>query len=644
MSDFTFKQIDKNEYETFMEGKSLNIFFKIPDGNRIEDLTIRKIDDEYDDEEYENIKGEPTKAAYFEFTKIEKDNNLVVISPLAGLNFLSKEYIKIGNFLHLGNNSKTTIDFKVGASPYFDDLSIENNKRLSLIFTKSDFERIEKDELMKKTGLIPSNSSAINGNSNLTITLGDKTIIDRLIFCRSSNNPDLENKVDLSKIKYLLCNRSCFYPKTNDFTIAVECDAFKFSQATLGTEGRSRQKNGTVCLLKNKYKEKGELNSIVLESNDLLLDNNSSLIVDTKSLTFKTSPKNRNTICEKTNKLSAKDQITLMGARLGNSQITSDNGFITVIDGDLHDATVHFSNTGDESSNGVIKNADIRYSDLKEVNGILTNDLFNCRANNVTFEKESYIKYGSLTRDVKGRWLELENVVLKEQASLYLYDYSNQESPLKKFSNSTIEGKVEIDNDVNYTIKSSVLKSGNMKIKAGDKIDKVLIDNSILEGDNVLYNVSELTCSEVRDSELDLKEPAKISNQLLSFEDIEVSLPVEFKNTDFNQYNAFEIGGALSVENSFFKGLRLISNHDDKETTQKIDNSIFKSIVRLHNISKVSFSEINNTDISNSKEVEISNEFIKDQRIGDYDEFAKSRQARDSFDKDTSITEDLEVL
>jgi len=83
MSDFTFKQIDKNEYETFMEGKSLNIFFKIPEGNRIEDLNIQKNTDE-DDEEM-NIKGEPNKAAYFEFTKIEKDNNLVSISPLAGL-------------------------------------------------------------------------------------------------------------------------------------------------------------------------------------------------------------------------------------------------------------------------------------------------------------------------------------------------------------------------------------------------------------------------------------------------------------------------------------------------------------------------------------------------------------------------------
>ena len=210
-----------------------------------------------------------------------------------------------------------------------------------------------------------------------------------------------------------------------------------------------------------------------------------------------------------------------MGARLGNSKITSDHGIITMIDSDLHDSTVHFSNTGDESSNGVIKNADIRYSDLKNINGVLTNDLFNCNADNITFEKESFVKYGPPIRDVKGRWLELNNIVLKEGAFLKLYDYSNQESPLKKFSNSTIEGGVGIDNDVDYTIKSSVLKSGNMKIKAGDKIDKVVIDNSILEGDNLLYNVSELSCSEVRDSELDLKEPAKISNQLLSFEDID---------------------------------------------------------------------------------------------------------------------------
>lgn len=513
MSDFTFKQVDKNEYETFMEGKSLNIFFKIPDGCKIEDYNIKKA------EETPTLVGSPSKAAYFEFTKTPDEETANFISPLAGLNFLNKSYIKIEEFLSLGDNKEVNIDLKDGASPCFQGFDFANNRDSTFIFTPSSFKKISEEEL-NKAAFYSSGISTIEGNANLTLILGDNTLIEDIFCCGSSSRSGLENKVDLSKIRYLDCNSSYFYLKTNSFTIAVECDIFKFIKATLMAEGKAKP-SGTICLFKNKYKEEGELNSIVLESNDLIFEGTSSLIVDTKSLTFETSPKNRSSTCRKTNKLRAKDGITLMGARFENSNIASDHGVITMIDSDLHDATVHFSDAGDESSNGVIKNADIRYSDLKNINGVLTKELFNCNANNVILEEESYIKYGSLTRDVKGRWLELENVVLKEQASLYLYDYSNQESPLKKFSNSTIEGKIEIDNDVNYTIKSSVLKSGNMKIKAGDKIDKVLIDNSILEGDNVLYNVSELTCSEVRDSELDLKEPAKISNQLLSFEDID---------------------------------------------------------------------------------------------------------------------------
>lgn len=180
--------------------------------------------------------------------------------------------------------------------------------------------------------------------------------------------------------------------------------------------------------------------------------------------------------------------------------------------------------------------------------------------------------------------------------------------------------------------------------------DKIQMNNSSSSGSLIKFIASNSSEAEAKTKipiyleNIKLDSHACLEVNLNSDLSKETSIPVEFKNTDFNQYNAFEIDGALRVENSFFKGLRLISNHDDKETTQKIDNSIFKSIVRLHNISKVSFSEINNTDISSNKEVEISNEFIKDQRIGDYEEFAKSRQARDSFDKDTSITEDLEVL
>ena len=291
MSDFTFKQVDKNEYETFMEGKSLNIFFKIPNGCKIEDYNIKKT------VETPTLVGSPSKAAYFEFTKAPDKDAMSTISPKAGLNFLSKRYIQIGELLNLGDNDEVNVDFLDGASPHFETLNFANNRESTFIFTPSSFKKISEEEL-NKAAFYSSGISTIEGNANLTLTLGDNTLIEDIFCCGSSSRSGLENKVDLSKIKYLDCNSSYFYLKTNSFAITVECDIFKFIKATLSAGGKAKP-SGTVCLLKNKYKEKGELNSIVLESNDLIFEGTSSLIVDTKSLTFETSPKNRNTICEK---------------------------------------------------------------------------------------------------------------------------------------------------------------------------------------------------------------------------------------------------------------------------------------------------------------------------------------------------------
>ena len=58
MSDFTFKEVGKNEYETFMEGKTLNIFFKIPEGYKIEDYP----------QAYDNYKGEISLPIYPQLT------------------------------------------------------------------------------------------------------------------------------------------------------------------------------------------------------------------------------------------------------------------------------------------------------------------------------------------------------------------------------------------------------------------------------------------------------------------------------------------------------------------------------------------------------------------------------------------------
>lgn len=542
MSDFTFKQIDKNEYETFMEGKSLNIFFKIPDGCKIEDYNIKKA------EETPTLVGSPSKAAYFEFVKAPDEGTANFISPLAGLNFLNKSYIRIEEFLSLGDNKEVNIDLKDGASPCFQGFDFANNRDSTFIFTPSSFKKISEEEL-NKAAFYSSGISTIEGNANLTLTLGDNTLIEDIFCCGSSSRSGLDNKVDLSKIRYLDCNSSYFYPKTNGFTIAVECDIFKFIKATITAEGKAKP-SGTVCLFKNKYKEEGELNSIVLESNDLIFEGTSSLIVDTKGLTFETSPKNKSSTCRKTNKLRAKDGITLMGARFENSNIASDNGTITMIDSDLHDVTVHFSDAGDESSNGVIKNGDIRYSDLKNINGVLTNDLFNCKADNVVFEKESFIKYGPPIRDVKGRWLELENVVLKEGTFLTLYDHSNLENPLKKISNSNIEGSVKIANNTNYRIDSSILKETEFLIEVIYKSNEVNINNSVFNGKNRILNVSELSYCEVSDSKIILDKPTKISNQFFSsseVRDYEAYLKEQARDFAANEKEIGQVTNKLEV-------------------------------------------------------------------------------------------------
>lgn len=136
MSDFTFKEVGKNEYETFMEGKTLNIFFKIPDGCKIEDYNIEKT------EETPTLIGSPSKAAYFEFIKAPDEETANFISPLAGLNFLNKSYIKIEDFLSLGDNKEVNIDLKDGASPCFRSFNFSNNRDSTFIFTPSSFKKI----------------------------------------------------------------------------------------------------------------------------------------------------------------------------------------------------------------------------------------------------------------------------------------------------------------------------------------------------------------------------------------------------------------------------------------------------------------------------------------------------------------------
>ena len=108
MSDFTFKQIDKNEYETFMEGKSLNIFFKIPDGCKIEDVIVSG-NCQIDGSLAANIKNSVLNKANISFT--EKQGPIDIINTIfEGQNSIesisSIVDSSIENSTIVGNNDK----------------------------------------------------------------------------------------------------------------------------------------------------------------------------------------------------------------------------------------------------------------------------------------------------------------------------------------------------------------------------------------------------------------------------------------------------------------------------------------------------------------------------------------------------------
>lgn len=88
--------------------------------------------------------------------------------------------------------------------------------------------------------------------------------------------------------------------------------------------------------------------------------------------------------------------------------------------------------------------------------------------------------------------------------------------------------------------------------------DKIQMNNSSSSGSLIKFIASNSSEAEVKTKipiyleNIKLDSHACLEVNLSNDLSKEANIPIELKNTDFNQYNAFEIGGALSVENSFF--------------------------------------------------------------------------------------------
>ena len=548
MSDFTFKQIDKNEYETFMKGKSLNIFFHIPPECKIEDYNIVIV----------GQKLVSSSRAHFTLNNRPKDMGQIKINSAADIHFDNNINIKVGKQLEIGKNNNLVINSYSKTSLYFDELLITNNTNTEINLV---------DEGPRKAAVdyrqIPISMSSIRNNNFCIFNLG--TNIKKIdLGNNSSTSQDIPFRLSVARADYAIIDGNQVTPTSEDAIIMADVTGgFNLRHAQMTINGKNQIRNDYVPPMD------GMFPFTTIRDCAPTFDNS---VVETSAISL--------TVVASSNvvPISFKNEVKINTER--DAKISGQNSLENIVITCQYES-IHLD------SNGEIKDSQIEF-----------------------YTEQGASTYGRTIKGSKFVNAKMTNVI--HDLSLFV-DKAGVEYT------SLVCDKIQMNNSSSSGSLIKFIASNNSEAEVKTKIP-ICLENIKLDSK---------ACLEVN-----------INGDLSK----EANIPVEFKNADFNQYNAFEIDGALSVENSSFKNLRFISSLDNKESVQKIENSICRDVIRLHNISKLSFSEINNTDISNSKKVEISNEFIKDQRIGDYDEFAKSRQARDSFDKDTSITEDLEVL
>ena len=112
MSDFTFKEVGKNEYETFMEGKTLNIFFKIPDGCSIEDYELYFTEEDF----------KPCKDVVIKLQNPPKTFKSINVASNADITFKDGLSFCVNNSITLAKNKNLLFCAKDGVKEVDEEL------------------------------------------------------------------------------------------------------------------------------------------------------------------------------------------------------------------------------------------------------------------------------------------------------------------------------------------------------------------------------------------------------------------------------------------------------------------------------------------------------------------------------------------
>ena len=206
----------------------------------------------------------------------------------------------------------------------------------------------------------------------------------------------------------------------------------------------------------------------------------------------------------------------------------SENKRIKIENSTLNKSIVSFAKNNQDGNS--IRDSEIFASDLKKLKGSFRGNIDNCLAENIEFGTNSGVFYEELDMNHEARYLKINNLSLEKNAILKITD-CNSNDKMSKICNSRVEGHFVLDTNTCLEINSAILKEGRTSIRTSSGYSKVMIENSVLSGNNDFRNIVGISCIEASNSRITSKDYLKINDEVISNMDISLS------EKDVERYN-----------------------------------------------------------------------------------------------------------
>lgn len=378
-------------------------------------------------------------------------------------------------------------------------LGLRKIKKGSITFVSNKLKRLSQKELKDEKLYIEE--TAITSNNNM------KLFVNNNCFIKSIDNfftPDrFKNKLDLSKVRYVDIERSCFYPEQNFNNLNVVSDLFILHTSNISL-AKTDEGNVKTSSLEIINKGKG-LSRIDIKNTDISFFNGGTLEVDAKKLELgKGGGKSETMRFWGKNQLKAKEKIAIKDSAFIDTTINSENLELNIVSSDFKKSSINFIKASEENSVSGIEYLTISNSALDNISGNLRGSISWVKANNITIGEDARFSHNVIQNHLPEPTylLNLNHITLAPYAFI---SFNFGENFIKSLNNCYLEGELNIQGDCSYEINLSTIKNDNSEestVFISSNSGSPLIEGVIFNGDVEIKNIDKLSYSEISNSTL----------------------------------------------------------------------------------------------------------------------------------------------